>query len=122
MHRICFLLRVKPERLAEYETIHAAVWPEMLEALKATGWNDYSLFSDGRGLVVGCLQTDDFDAARRAMSATDVDARWQASMAPFFVDPQNPTEQLTPIFHLESQLESASASASASASKETPAS
>jgi L-rhamnose mutarotase len=120
VHRICFLLRVKPERLAEYETIHAAVWPEMLEALKATGWNDYSLFSDGRGLVVGCLQTDDFDAARRAMSATDVDARWQASMAPFFVDPQNPTEQLTPIFHLESQLESASASASAS--KETPAS
>lgn len=106
MQRICFVLHVRPERLLEYERRHAAVWPEMLQALAATGWRDYSLFSDGRGLVVGYLLTDDFDAASEAMAATDVNGRWQRDMAPFFVDADNPTEQLTSIFHLETQLDS----------------
>jgi L-rhamnose mutarotase len=35
MERVCFLLQVKPERLEEYEERHAAVWPEMLDALLA---------------------------------------------------------------------------------------
>jgi L-rhamnose mutarotase len=31
--RICFLLRVRPERAQEYRERHAAVWPEMLPAM-----------------------------------------------------------------------------------------
>ncbi|MBF4574639.1 L-rhamnose mutarotase [Frondihabitans sp. VKM Ac-2883] len=110
MQRICFVLRVKPEQLPEYERRHASVWPEMLRALAETGWRDYSLFSDGKGLVIGYLLTDDFDASSEAMAATDVNARWQRDMAPFFVDADNPTEQLTSIFHLETQLDSLSES------------
>ena len=44
MQRICFQLQVKPDRMAEYRARHAAVWPEMREALAATGWRNYSLF------------------------------------------------------------------------------
>jgi L-rhamnose mutarotase len=84
--RVCFLLRVRPERLAEYRERHAAVWPEMLEALRDAGWHNYSLYLDDDGLLVGYLETPDFAAATRAMDATDVNARWQAEMAPFFVD------------------------------------
>ena len=36
MQRVCFLLKVKPERLQEYAARHEAVWPEMLEALRPT--------------------------------------------------------------------------------------
>ena len=57
----------------------------MLEALAATGWHDYSLFLREDGLLVGYLVTEDFDAARAAMDATDVNRRWQAEMASFFV-------------------------------------
>jgi L-rhamnose mutarotase len=82
--RVCFLLRVRPERLEEYKQRHADVWPEMLEALRQTGWRNYSLFLPPDGLLVGYVETPDFDRARAAMRDHPVNARWQAEMSPFF--------------------------------------
>jgi L-rhamnose mutarotase len=61
--RICFLLKVRKERLAEYKLRHVAVWPEMLDALRSAGWHNYSLFLQPEGLLVGYLETDDFNRA-----------------------------------------------------------
>ncbi|MFG2449532.1 L-rhamnose mutarotase [Streptomyces sp. NPDC048512] len=104
-HRVCFLLKVRADRLDEYRERHTAVWPEMLDALSATGWHNYSLFLREDGLLVGYLETEDFAAARAAMEATDVNARWQAEMAPFFtaLDGDRPDEAMKPlteVFHL----------------------
>ena len=63
MERVCWTMRVRPERLEEYKAAHRAVWPEMLEALSATGWTNYSLFLTEDGLLIGYLETDDFEAA-----------------------------------------------------------
>ena len=38
MHRVCFTLQVRTDRMDEYAERHAAVWPEMLRALHDTGW------------------------------------------------------------------------------------
>jgi L-rhamnose mutarotase len=84
MQRVCFLLRVKPEHREKYLERHRDVWPEMLAALRETGWRNYSLFMADDGLVVGYLETDDFEASVRAMAAMDVNARWQAEMTPYF--------------------------------------
>ncbi|ADH67722.1 MULTISPECIES: L-rhamnose mutarotase [Nocardiopsis] len=104
MQRVCFILKVRRERLAEYRERHAEVWPEMREALSATGWHNYSLFCTEEGMVVGYLETEDFEAARAAMAETDVNARWQAEMAPFFEGlPGRPDEGMVPlteVFHL----------------------
>jgi L-rhamnose mutarotase len=105
MQRVCFLLRIKPEHREEYLARHEAVWPEMLDALRRTGWRNYSLFIADDGLVVGYLETDDFDAAVQAMSVTDVNARWQAEMTPFFDLRGRPPDQgfvlLDEYFHLD---------------------
>ncbi|MED7923384.1 L-rhamnose mutarotase [Nonomuraea sp. LP-02] len=105
MQRVCFLLRVRPERLAEYRERHQDVWPEMREALSRTGWHNYSLFLRDDGLLVGYLETDDFEAAKKAMAETEVNARWQAEMAPFFEDldgrPDEGMTPLTEVFHLD---------------------
>ena len=103
--RVCFQLQVRPDRIAEYRERHAAVWPEMRQALSDAGWRDYSLFLAPDGLLIGICECDDFDAARRAMGQTDVNARWQREMAPFFegLDEQRPDEGLRlldEIFHL----------------------
>ncbi|MGC1211660.1 MAG: L-rhamnose mutarotase [Micromonospora sp.] len=37
MPRVCFTLQVDPFRLEEYRARHAAVWPEMLAALRDAG-------------------------------------------------------------------------------------
>ncbi|MGI5289370.1 L-rhamnose mutarotase [Nonomuraea polychroma] len=105
MQRVCFLLKVRPERLAEYRERHQNVWPEMREALSRTGWHNYSLFLRDDGLLVGYLETEDFEAAKKAMAETEVNARWQAEMAPFFEDldgrPDEGMAPLTEVFHLD---------------------
>ena len=105
MERVCFLLRVRPDRLDEYKRRHRAVWPEMLEALRAAGWGNYSLFLAADGLLVGYVEVEDFEAALAAMEATDVNARWQAEMAEFFelesdVRPDTGLQRLEQVFHL----------------------
>lgn len=105
MQRICFRLNVRPEVLAEYVATHEAVWPEMLDALSAAGWTNYTLFHDGQGTIVGCVECEDWDAALAAIGATDVNARWQAYMERFFTGLDGKRvdeglEVLTPYFHL----------------------
>lgn len=105
MERVCFLLKVRADRLTEYKERHAFVWPEMREALSATGWHNYSLFLREDGLLVGYLETEDFAAAQAAMARTDVNARWQAEMGEFFeaLDGARPDEAMRPlteVFHL----------------------
>lgn len=109
MGRYCFNLHIRPERMEEYVERHRAVWPEMLAALRETGWRNYSLFLREDGLLVGYVEADDLDAAQAAMAATDVNNRWQSEMAPFFtgIDGRPPDEGfvlLTEVFHLEDQL------------------
>jgi len=104
--RVCFTLRVRAERLAEYRRRHAEVWPAMLDALRETGWGNYSIFLAPDGLLVGYLETDDFAAAVAAMGEREVNARWQAEMAPFFElpaggAPDTALTRLAEIFHLD---------------------
>jgi L-rhamnose mutarotase len=112
--RVCFRSSVKPSQIPEYRRRHAAVWPEMLQELKAAGWKNYSLFLADDGLLVGYVECDDFDAARARMALSEVNSRWQAEMALLFEDDrQAPDEgflQLTEIFNLEDQLSTANAS------------
>jgi L-rhamnose mutarotase len=104
MERVCFLLRVRPEMLAEYKRRHEQVWPEMLQALTDTGWRNYSLFLRDDGLLVGYLETDDFQQALSLMAATDVNERWQREMKPFFINesgrPDEVMERIEEVFHL----------------------
>jgi L-rhamnose mutarotase len=56
-------------------------------------------------MVIGYVECEDFDASRRAMEETDVNARWQAEMGDFFVglEGRRPDEGLLvldEIFHL----------------------
>jgi L-rhamnose mutarotase len=109
MPRYCFLLQVRPDLQEEYRQRHAAVWPEMLRALRDSGWRNYSLFARDDGLLVGYVEADDLAAAQDAMARTDVNTRWQAEMSKYFVglDGQGPDEAfelLDEVFHLEDQL------------------
>lgn len=93
--RCCFLLRVRPERLAEYIDVHQHVWQDMRDALSNAGWRRYSLFLRPEdGLVVGYFESDDTAAAMRAMEDEDVNTRWQKEMAQYFVQPNGGTPEI----------------------------
>jgi L-rhamnose mutarotase len=104
VERVCFLARVRPGRLDEYRQRHENVWPEMRAALSAAGWDNYTLFLTEDGLLIGYLETADYQAALDAMAKTQVNERWQAEMSEFFVADGPPDQSFTRIaevFHLD---------------------
>ncbi|HUL32619.1 MAG TPA: L-rhamnose mutarotase [Candidatus Eisenbacteria bacterium] len=105
MQRVCFVLQVKAERVQEYKKRHQTVWPEMKQALQETGWSNYSLFLRADGLLVGYVETEDFERARLGMANHEVNARWQMEMAEFFAQPEGllPDQAMRPleeVFHV----------------------
>jgi L-rhamnose mutarotase len=104
--RVCFLLKVRKEKLEEYKARHASVWPEMQQALRESGWRNYSLFLRPDGVVVGYLEADDFAKCAANMKRHPVNARWQAEMVPLFESlngaaPDDAFFPLEEIFHLD---------------------
>jgi len=104
MERVGFTMRVQPGQEAEYRRRHAAVWPEMLAALRAAGCRDYSIFIRGSDLFA-YLEVDDFAAFRASMAASPINAHWQAEMD-HLIDPlTDPStgfhQRLEEIFHLD---------------------
>ena len=105
MNRIAFVLRVKPDRIEEYKRQHEAVWPEMLDALRRAGWQNYSLFIQPDGTLFGYFETEgSFEDALAGMATEPVNERWQALMAPFFDGTGRAADrmmsQLEEVFHL----------------------
>jgi len=106
MQRIGFRLKLKKSTLDEYVARHREVWPEMLEALRSTGWKNYSLFLDrDDAALFGYFETPSLDAARKGMARLEVNVRWQAEMAHYFeaLDGLKPDEgfrQLESVFFL----------------------
>lgn len=92
--------------MEEYKQRHAHVWPEMLQALQSAGWRNYSLFLRPDGLLVGYLETDNFERACALMKQHPVNSLWQTEMSPFFeaLQGSQPDESISPleeIFHLD---------------------
>ncbi len=76
----------------------------MLAALREAGWRNYSLYSTGDGTIIAYCEVDDFESALAAMQETEVNARWQAEMAPMFevqAAPDTTLDRLQEVFHLD---------------------
>jgi L-rhamnose mutarotase len=107
MKRVGFVLKVKKGKLEEYKAYHRAVWPEMLDGLRRTGWHNYSLFMREDGLLFGYFETSEsFQAALAGMAKEEVNERWQKFMAPYFESregarPDEAMVELQEVFHLD---------------------
>ena len=107
MKRVGFILKVRQDKLEQYERHHKAVWPEMLDALRRAGWRNYSLYLREDGLLFGYFETpESFQAALDSMAKEEVNARWQEYMAPFFENltgahADQSMVELEEVFHLD---------------------
>ena len=78
--RTGFVLRVKPDKVDDYVRAHRKVWPEMLEALKAAGVCNYTIFRAGTEMF-GYFEAEDLECAQAHLATQAVSARWQDAMA-----------------------------------------
>ena len=78
----------------------------MLDALRAHGWHNYSLFLREDGTLFGYFETPgSFADARQGMAGEAVNALWQKEMAPFFEGTGEAADrmmgELVEVFHLD---------------------
>lgn len=100
--RSAFVLRVRPDRIDDYLEAHLRVWPEMLDALRAAGIRNYTIFR-AANQVFGYFESDDLAAAGEYLNGQEVSARWQDAMAELLEErvPDAGPPPLEEIFRLE---------------------
>jgi L-rhamnose mutarotase len=74
--RGCFSLVIDPERAADYEALHAAAWPDMIEALEETGFRNYCGFRRGAHVVYYGEFYPDMETCFARIGETEVNGRW----------------------------------------------
>jgi L-rhamnose mutarotase len=83
MRRYGQVIGIKPERIAAYEALHAAVWPEVLATIRACNIRNYSIFRHGTTLFAYFEYTgDDVDADIARMAADPKTQEWWALCKP----------------------------------------
>lgn len=73
--------RLKPGAEQRYDQVHAAVWPEVLAAIRRVGVTKWLIFRDGLDLF-HYIECEDYDRAIAELALDPVNERWQAEMAP----------------------------------------
>jgi L-rhamnose mutarotase len=84
VNQLCYLYQLRPGAEAEYERRHAQVWPELRALLDEAGVYDYSIFRRDTLLICVLRARDGFPAAQAILSASDIQARWSASLRHLF--------------------------------------
>jgi L-rhamnose mutarotase len=88
--RIGSVIGVKPDQIAEYERIHAEVWPGVLATLKRANVSKFSIFRFENMLFSYMEYTGkDYEADMALISADPVTQDWWKVTAPM----QNPVPQ-----------------------------
>ena len=75
-----FSLVIDPHQAERYDQLHAMPWPEMLEAIAAAGYREYTGFRRGAQVVYFGHYYPDFESVIARINATEVAARWGATL------------------------------------------
>lgn len=77
--RMGMMIRLKPDRIAEYRRLHRAVWPEILEKIRECSIRNYTIFlREPENILFGYWEYvgTDFEADMALMAADPVTQRW----------------------------------------------
>lgn len=103
MEKYAFRMRLKPGMEAEYRRRHDAIWPELVDLLRAAGISDYSIHLDREtNLLFGVLWRR-ADHGMDALPAHPVMRRWWSQMADLMEvkpDDEPVAVPLIPMFHM----------------------
>lgn len=109
MKRYGAVIGLKPEQIAQYKRLHAAVWPDVLKQIKASGITNYSIFlREPENLLFAYYEYGgpDHDADMAAMAADPRTQEWWALCMPLQAPlatraPDEWWAGMTEIFHLD---------------------
>jgi len=77
MQRYGSVIKLKPEKLAEYKELHANVWPDVLTMIRECNIHNYSIyFKDGYLFSYFEYHGEDFAADMQKMAADPQTQAW----------------------------------------------
>lgn len=88
MQRMGFVLGLKPEAIAEYKRVHAAVWPQVLATITSCNIRNYTIFlKEPENLLFAYFEYhgSDFAADSDKMAADPKTQEWWAICGPMQV-------------------------------------
>lgn len=88
MPRVAFQLRIRKDKGEQYDRAHAAVWPELMERIRAAGISDYSIFRRHETIFL-IMTVEDFDRAWEMLANDPINQQWQRKMADIFEEAQD---------------------------------
>jgi L-rhamnose mutarotase len=77
MEMICELMRLKPERVKDYVELHDHTWPELVRAIRDSGFLEEHIYLQGE-LVIVVMKCEDFRYSMRRLAAAPVFQKWTA--------------------------------------------
>ena len=86
MRRIGQFIGLKPDKIKEYERLHATVWPAVLATISACNIRNYSIFRHGEMLFAYFEYVgDDYEADMAKMAADPKTREWWTLTEPMQV-------------------------------------
>lgn len=85
MKRYGSVIGVRPEKLAEYKTLHAAVWPAVLAQIQRSNIRNYTIYlREPENLLFSHFEYhgSDFEADMARMAADPETQRWWSVCGP----------------------------------------
>jgi L-rhamnose mutarotase len=85
MQRMGWVIRIRPEKIAEYKALHAAVWPGVLAMIKECGIRNYTIYlREPENLLFAHFEYHghDFAADMARMAQDETTRRWWALTDP----------------------------------------
>jgi L-rhamnose mutarotase len=76
MERTCFTFEIYPGKEAEYKKRHDEIWPELVEAIRESGFENYSLFRRGQQIVAYVECHPDVASAFGKLAGYESTGRW----------------------------------------------
>lgn len=88
MEVICEMMKLKPENVKDYIDLHDNTWPDLVKALRESGFlEEYIYILDNLVMVV--MKCENFKEASSKLAATEIFKKWTAKVRAMLINDED---------------------------------
>ncbi len=106
MEVVCEMMKLKPEHVKDYIELHAHTWPELIEAIRESGFiEEYIYMLDNIVMVI--MKCESFKKSRNSLLEKAVFQRWTTRVQAMLMEDErffhtkDKIVDLTPVWNLD---------------------
>ena len=85
MEVVCEMMKLKPENVKDYKEMHDNTWPELIEAIKESGFiEEYIYILDN--LVIVIMKCEDFQKSSKTLIEKEIFQKWTTRVRSMLVE------------------------------------